>query len=81
MWTKLHRASIVYEFEQYRQKTVEYRAKYGLKFGCRSVDRRFMDLLILCAFHSTAIRGLSLSIRKAPTVELANFRFRRTVLA
>jgi hypothetical protein len=40
---KLHRASIVYEFEQYRQKTVEYRAKYGLQVGCRSVDRRFID--------------------------------------
>jgi hypothetical protein len=50
---KLHRASIVYEFEQYRQKTVEYRTKYGLKFGCRDLYWRFMDLLGHAHFHLT----------------------------
>src|ERR1700679_3304074 len=50
---KLHRASIVYEFEKYRQKTVEYRTKYGLKFGCRDLYWPFMDLLGHAHFHLT----------------------------
>jgi hypothetical protein len=63
---KLHRASIVYEFEQYRQKTVEYRTKYGLKFGCRDWYRRFMSLPGQCAFSFDAQ-----PVRRSPNCPVA----------
>jgi hypothetical protein len=56
---QLHRASIVYEFEQYRQKTAEYRAKYGWQFGCRTQDGRFIDCRRLCAFDWLQIASSS----------------------
>jgi hypothetical protein len=58
---KLHRASIVYEFEQYRQKTVEYRTKYGLKFGCTDRYRRFMGFLGQSAFSFESLLGASVA--------------------
>jgi hypothetical protein len=41
---KLHRASIVYEFEQYRQKTVEYRTKIWLAIWMQKSRSAFHGL-------------------------------------
>jgi hypothetical protein len=62
--------------------------KYGLKFGCTTRDRRFTDLLILCAFPSTVIQGVAEPFRnvllrkqRQPRNGIDKSALSRTVLA